>query len=167
MKQLKRIIYNYRTHVPRHRTNSAIFNTVAMHLSSLLVQHAPQDPSWRFFFCLCLDYWRNAAVCFRVVAAFVPAHLALALQAGAITVAEARRLDKEFGGGWRRHAGGEEVLSDAYMDFDRAIRGQSGATVQELVGRFAELMSLENRTQQFVEMEGRQSDGVGLNRQGV
>lgn len=101
-------------------------------------------------------------MCFHEVAGIVPAHLALALQAGVLSVAEARCLHEEIGVGRARGVGGDaegrgvgEELSDTYVDFHRAIRGLNGATAEELVERFAELMSFEDFTVQFGEMEGR------------
>ncbi|KAJ4988162.1 C6 transcription factor [Stagonosporopsis vannaccii] len=152
VKQLKRLIYNYRTHVPRHLACSAIFNAAASHLSSILVQQSATDPSWRFFFRLCLDYWKDAYRCYRVFAAIVPAQLSLAMQAGALTGREAKLLKDEFMAGGTHHGVVEGVLTDEYVDFHRAIHGEHGATVSELVERFEEQMVFEDFTQEFGEL---------------
>lgn len=153
VKQLKCLVYDYRTRLPRHLAQSAIFDAAVVHLSSITVQQAAKDPSWKFFFRLCFDYWKDVYVCYRVFAGVVPAHLALALQARAITVSEARLLHEEFKAVGRHHRAADEVLTDSYVDFHKAIRKQHGATMHELVERFVELMVFEDFTQQSEEFE--------------
>lgn len=148
VKQLKRIVYSYRTYLPRHLAQSCIFNAAVLHLSSIIVHQAAIDPSWKFFFRICFDYWKDAYVCYRVFAGIVPAHLSLALEAGAITLKEARLLREDFMAvGWH-HKVADEVLTDSYVDFERAIRKEEGATMHELAQRFEELMMFEDFTQE-------------------
>ncbi|KAH6643025.1 nitrate assimilation regulatory protein nirA [Boeremia exigua] len=153
VKQLKRLVYNYRTYVPRRLARSIIFNAAVLHLSSIIVHQADIDSSWRFFFRICFDYWKDVYVCYRVVAGIVPAHLSLALQAGAITPKEAKALKDEFVAVGRHHKMADGVLTDAYVDFHRAIRKEEGATMHELAKRFDELMMFEDFTQELGDVE--------------
>ncbi|KZM20236.1 uncharacterized protein EKO05_0003682 [Ascochyta rabiei] len=152
VKQLKRLMYNYRTHVPRHMAQSSMFNAAVLHISSIVVKQAAIDPSWRFFFRLCFDYWKDVHVCYRVFAGVVPAHLSLALQCGAITVQEARLMNQEFQAAGRHHRVADEVLTDSYIDFEKAIRKEDGATMHELTERFKELMMFQDFTQEYAEV---------------
>ncbi|KAF9691989.1 hypothetical protein EKO04_009947 [Ascochyta lentis] len=149
VKQLKRLIYNYRTHVSRKLAQSCMFNGAILHISSIVVKQAAIDPSWRFFFRLCFDYWKDVHVGYRVFAGVVPAHLSLALQSGAITVQEARLMNQEFEAVGRHHRVTDEVLTDSYVDFERAIRKEDGATMHELTERFKELMMFQDFTQEY------------------
>ncbi|KAJ8105530.1 hypothetical protein OPT61_g10119 [Boeremia exigua] len=144
VKQLKRIVYAYRTHVPRHLARSIIFSPAVLHLSSIIVHHADTDASWKYYFRLCFEYCKDAYVCYRVFAGIVPAHLSLALQAGAITAQEARLLKDEFMAVGRHHRAADEVLTDSYVDFQKAIRKADGATMYELVEKLEELMAFED-----------------------
>lgn len=117
VKQLKRLVYNHRAYLPRKLATSCIFNAAVLHLSSVIVHQAAIDPSWRFFFRLCFDYWKDAYVCYRVFAGMVPAHLSMAVQAGALTAKEARLMSQEFFAVGRHHEFVGEVLTDSYADF--------------------------------------------------
>lgn len=148
VKQLQRLVYNYRTHLPRRLAQSCIFNAAVLHLSSIIVRRATVDPSWKFFFRLCFDYWKDVYVCYRVFAGMVPAHLLLALDAGAITADEARLMHQDFLAVGRHHRVVEEVLTDSYVDFQKAIRKEDGATMHELAEKFKELMMFQDFTQE-------------------
>jgi len=113
------------------------------------VHQATIDPSWKSFFRLCFDYWKDVYVCYRVFAGIVPAHLSTALQAGAITAKEARLLNQEFLAVGRHYRVADEVLTDSYVDFSRAIRKEGGAKMDELADKFEELMLFEDFTQEF------------------
>ncbi|KAF3049591.1 hypothetical protein E8E11_009017 [Didymella keratinophila] len=128
VKQLKRLIYIYRTYLPHRLAISCIFNAAVLHLTSII---------------------KDVYVCYRVFAGIVPAHLSIALQAGAITAKEARLLNQEFLAVGRHHRVAEEVLTDSYVDFSRAIRKQDGAKMNELADKSEELMLFEDFTQGF------------------
>jgi hypothetical protein len=44
------------------------------------------------------------------------------------------------------HSVADEVLTDLYVDFERAIREEDGTTIHELAKRFDELMMFEDST---------------------
>jgi hypothetical protein len=146
---LKYLVYNYRTHLPHHLARSCIFNAAVLHLSSIVVHQAATDPSWKFFFRLCFDYWKDVYVCYRVFQGVVPAHLLLALRAEAITAEEAKQMNQEFQAVGRHHRVADDILTDTYVDFERAIRKEDGATVHELAARFEELMMFEDFTHEY------------------
>lgn len=73
------------------------------------------------------------------------------MQAGALTPKEAKALKDEFMAVGTHHSPPEGVLTDSYVDFHRAMRGEEGATVGELVERFEEQMVFEDFTQEFGE----------------
>lgn len=84
-------------------------------------------------------------------AGLVPAHLSLAMQAGALSAKEAKALKAEFLAVGAHHDVLEGVATDAYVDFHRAVRGEHGATARELVERFDEQMAFEEFVQEFGE----------------
>jgi hypothetical protein len=63
----------------------------------------------------------------------VPAYLSLAVQAGAISKQEVRRLKHEFMAVGKHHRVADEVLTDPYVDWAGAIRGEKGATMHTFV----------------------------------
>lgn len=129
-----------------------------LHLSSVIVHQAAIDPSWKFFFRLRFDYWKDIFVSYRVFAGIVSAHLSIALQAGAITSREARLLNQEFPAVGRRHRAADEVLTDSYVDFDKAIRKKDGARMDELAGKLEELMLFEDFTQELGVVRGKSEE---------
>jgi hypothetical protein len=135
--------------LPRQLATNWIFNAAGLHLSSIMVHQAAIDPSWRFFFRLCFDYWKDLYVCYRVYASIVPAHLSIALQAGAITAKEARLMHQEFLAVGTHHRIVHEVRTDMYVDFQKAIRNEDGARVDELASKFEELMLFDTFTLDF------------------
>ncbi|CAO2658120.1 Nn.00g073800.m01.CDS01 [Neocucurbitaria sp. VM-36] len=145
-RQLKRLIYDYRTLVPRHLARSCIFNVAVQHVCSVIVQHTDTDPSWKFFFRLCFDYWKDVYVQHRVFQAVVPAHLSLALQNGAITAQEAKSMMVEFQGYGEHHKAAEGVLTDSVLDFQAAIENRGDARVDQLAEKFDELVMFDEFT---------------------
>lgn len=55
----------------------------------------------------------------------------------------------EFQAVGKHHSIGNEVLTDAYVDFEKAIRKEDGATMHELAERFKVLMMFEDFTQEY------------------
>lgn len=70
----------------------------------------------------------------------MPAHISIALQAGAITGRGARLLNREFLVVGRHHRVADEVLTDSYVDCSRAIRNEDGTKMDEFADKFEELM---------------------------
>ena len=66
-----------------------------------------------------------------------------------MTAKEARLMRGEFMAVGRHHRVADEVLTDSYIDFQKAIRKQDGATMHELAERFEELMMFEDFTQEY------------------
>jgi hypothetical protein len=112
-----------------------------LHLTSVIVHQAAIGLSWKLFFRLCFDYWKGVYVCYRVFASIVPAHLSIALQAGHHGK-KARLLNHEFLAVGIHQRVADEVLTDSSVDFHKAIRKGTGAKMDELAGKFEQLVLL-------------------------
>ena len=71
-----------------------------------------------------------------------------------MTAREARLLNQEFLAVGRHHCVADEVLTDSYVGFSRAIRNEDGAKMDELADKFEELMLFEDVTQEFGDVGG-------------
>jgi hypothetical protein len=141
LNQLKRLIYTYRTQSPR--LSVACFISIAVaQVSYTVVKDTTQDPHWRFYFRLCFDFWKEAYVRYRVFYVVAQANLSHALQAGAISSAEARTMMGELQAVGIHHEAPEEALTSATFDFELAMKNQQGADIAAMAKQFDELVIL-------------------------
>lgn len=88
---------------------------------------------------LCFDYGSMGTQLLRL-RCIVPAHLAIALQAGAIMAKEAWRVNQRSLLLADIVASRMSVLTDSYVGFRKAIRKESGAEMDEFASQFEEVM---------------------------
>lgn len=62
-------------------------------------------------------------------------------------------MNQEFLAVGRHHRVADEVLTNSYVDFEKAIRKEDGATMHELAERFEESMMFEDFTQEFGDIQ--------------
>lgn len=141
LKQLKRIVLEYRMRF-HGKQYSAGLNAAVQHVFNLVIRE-PDDPTWRFYFSLCMGYWMESVVSFPVMAAIVKANLSLALTIGCVTGAEAQTLLEEIEFRARHHEKAEVAFS-AIADFERAVFADDEVRIDELGQQFEMLTWLDD-----------------------
>jgi hypothetical protein len=141
LNQLKQLLYTYQTQSPRLFT-IAFINVAVAEVSYSILKTATQDPHWRFYFRLCLDFWKDAYVRYRVFYVIVQANLSHALRAGAIDSAEARTMMDELRAVGKHHQAPERAVTTALFDFELAMKNQQGADVITIAKQFDDLVIL-------------------------
>lgn len=133
LKQLKRLVLAYRTRFEGRRY-SAWLNAAAQHVCNVVIRET-NDPTWRFYFSLCMGYWKESVVAFPVMAAIAKANLSLALSAGCVSGAEAHMILGEIESRAQHHKEVEVAVS-AIADFERAAFADDQVRIDELGQQF-------------------------------
>ncbi|KAI9163684.1 Conidial development protein fluffy [Paramyrothecium foliicola] len=156
LRQLQRLIVEY---VSRERPElySPLFNTAVLHVSNVVLRNT-EDPSWRFYYLLCMAYWKEVYARHPVMGKIVQASLSVAMSRGSLTSTEAQSLMVELQQRARHQELGKLALT-CIIDYDRAISGQSGSRAHELAQKFTELTMFEDLTTgEFTEEQDRGKD---------
>jgi hypothetical protein len=145
IRQLKRLLYNYHARRPQI-TICGFFNAAALQVSEALLKTTTRDVSWKFYFWLCFQFWKEAYICYRVFFQIVRGTLAMALEAGAITSTEAKGMLEEFRNNGRHHDTPEDAVTSSILDFRRAVSNRQDAQIDALSKRFDELVTFYDFT---------------------
>jgi hypothetical protein len=136
-------VLDYRIRIPPARY-SVWLNCAAMLVGATLLKDM-DDKMWRFYFMLCLGYWREAVPSYPVFSQVVLANLSMALQRGAMSTSEANSIRDEFQA-MRRPYEVADVASSSIMDFEQALSSETGSRIHELAERFEEMTMFDALT---------------------
>jgi hypothetical protein len=143
LNQLKRILFDHLTQVP---TQPVCFwiNAATMHISQAIMQDLTD---WHFCFRLCMQFWKEAYVCSRVMIHLVEASLSLAMQQGLITGQEAKAMTDEVRQLGRHHNTPEAAIATAVLDYNLAMSDPRRARMDVIASRFEELVMFDEIVQ--------------------
>ena len=125
------------------------------------------DPSWRFYFMLCIGGYRDLFPFFRVALGIVQGLLMIAIGNGAISDWEAQLVLDDFRGLQNSDGGGGgngERSGGFVVDLDLAMTDIDAAGIDRLVERFEEATAVAAFTQGITgakEADGAQMDSTG------
>jgi hypothetical protein len=122
--------------------NYSIFFTPAAILVSNAVLRHTSEPTWRFWFLICMDYWKETAAKYPVMVQIAQACLSFAMKVGRITGMEARVCLNQIKLKLPRREL-EEIETAVIFDFDQAISGTEGYRADELAKLFEELVMFD------------------------
>lgn len=118
-------------------------NVAALQISHSVLKSTTDDPHWKFYFRLCLQFWKESYTCYSVLFLLVQGTLSLALELGAISSTEAKAMMDELRLSGRHHNAAQGVISSALLDFGGALSDPDQARADALAQRFEELVLFE------------------------
>jgi hypothetical protein len=122
-----------------------IFSAAVLHINNMIVRDI-NNPDWRFYFLLCMNFWKEAFVRHPCMKNVAQANLSLGMRTGSIKSNQARAIVKEIQARIRHHDMSEVAIS-CIFDFDQAIfMEDDGSRAQTLVEKFDELAILDELT---------------------
>jgi hypothetical protein len=145
LRQLERLLYNYLSQMPPMPVCWS-FNGAILQISQAVLKNTHRHPSWKFYFGLCLQYWKEAYMCYRVFLPIFQGTLAVALQSGAISGTEAKAMMEDFLMRGKHHEAPEESVTSAVIDFELALSNPQEATLDVIAKKFDELITFHDLT---------------------
>jgi hypothetical protein len=143
LRQIERLLYNYLAQTPPIPVCWS-FNGAILQVSQSLLKHRHHHSSWKFYFGLCFQYWKEAYVCYRVFLPVFQGTMAMALESGAISSEEAKRLMEEFLMFGSHYEAPEEPNSAAFLDFELALSNPREATLDAMSKKFDEILAFQD-----------------------
>jgi hypothetical protein len=158
LRQLQRLVYQYQANVVPQRY-SVWVNNAAMHASDaalrgtrpppppqrraeeevvVVVVDDAEDAEWRFYFLLCMRYWKTSVGAYPMLVHVAQATLTIAMELGRVSATEARELMSEVEHRARHHDMARMATS-SIIEFERAALAGEKFRVTELARRFDEL----------------------------
>ena len=137
LNQLKRLAYMYVTQL-QPVCYSPTFSTALLHLNHAIL-HSHGEMEWRFYFALCMDYFKKVSVQYRCYADVVRAHLSMGMRSGILTSQEARQFMVELNQSIQRHAAVDQAVNSCIVDFNKAMTAPHEAQAHGLALQFEDL----------------------------
>ncbi|RGP66986.1 conidial development fluffy [Fusarium longipes] len=154
--QLQRLILISRLYHPHAHSISAL-SSAAVHVSNTIIRDAAlqkqtlqpdfiisnqgeqdRNPSWYFYFSVCLAACQDLGACFPVFEPVGKGLLAMALRDGSMSAAEANKLMRALEGQRPKPEAKEAAFGNFTIDFDREATKQGGGQVKDLAAQFEE-----------------------------
>jgi hypothetical protein len=114
LNQLKNLLYTY--YMNGTHAGTQLWLNPAQLALCLAVLEDTRDVLWRYYFLLCLRYWRRLYFCYPIFHGEVKGFLSLALQKKAITSREAQGLQKYIEGNGVHHNAPQEQVTSIMFD---------------------------------------------------
>ncbi|KAK5657302.1 hypothetical protein OQA88_3364 [Cercophora sp. LCS_1] len=156
LKQLKRLVLRYRS---RHLSENF---TILWHLSlmgvvnGLLLNHK-RDPNWKFYFMMCIAGYEDLYPTFQVALGIAESLMMLAIQKGAITNREAKRMKEQFKKKDRPELVGK-TGAGFVVDLELAMTNPKDAGVDVLIDRFEEATAVASFMEDLASGGGAQDE---------
>lgn len=133
VKQLKHMVVTFR------RQQACALYTFFWHAGVMSVANAvlknSSDPNWRFYFMLCIFCYRDLAPCFPISEQIAQGFLAIAVESGLVTSAEATLYLDEFN--VKAHKGVEDRSHGKFvLDLDLAVSDKDMAQIGAFVDKY-------------------------------
>jgi hypothetical protein len=140
--QLKDLLYTY--YINGTHVGTQLWLNPAQLALCLAVLEDTRNALWRYYFLLCLRYWRGLYFCYPIFHGEVKGFLSLALQKKAITSHEARGLQRYIeGNGLHHNASLEQVTS---IMFDTASNATEQSRLRSTAAAFESLVLHDQST---------------------
>ncbi|KIW04772.1 uncharacterized protein PV09_03962 [Verruconis gallopava] len=142
VEQLKFLILIARLKHP-HSINPVLTSAGHAHICSVVLANR-SEPDWKFYFLLCVAYYREMYTRHHVFELLIQGVLALAMVNEAITVSEARKIMEGIKIKGRHHQTKEQPSAFFKIDFDQASQNSDDRKVDTLARKFEELATNVN-----------------------
>jgi hypothetical protein len=140
LRQLKRILLEYLTRFDA-TFYSAWLSTAALRICNAVLKD-PSSPEWKFYFWICVGFWKKTVARFPIQKELAQANLALAMSAGCLGGKQADAVMEEF----RRlssHHGSEQLATSLILDVERVNAAGTGSRTSDIANNFEELAAFD------------------------